>query len=300
LLIAGLAAMSLSAAYGPGRFGLSFGLFPPKTPQGVASLFEHVTQLIAFRPSLITCTYGAGGSSQDMTLEIVSRVRREFGLPVATHLTCVGRTTEQLRDYLTAAQAQGIESVVALRGDPPRGDSSFRPVPGGLRYANELVGLIRAEFPDFGVAVAGYPEKHPEAPSLDADLVSLKRKVDAGAHVVITQLFYDNDDFFRFRDLCAARGIRVPIVPGVMPITNLAKIQRFTSFCGAKLPPELVSRLASAGEDDDAQLDIGVDFAVKQVQALLDAGVPGIHFYVLNRSEAVTRVLADVPLDRRT
>jgi methylenetetrahydrofolate reductase (NADPH) len=290
--------MKFSAAYGPGRFGLSFELFPPKTPQGVASLFEHVTRLMEFRPSLITCTYGAGGSSQDTTLEIVSRVHREFGLPVATHLTCVGRTTEQLREYLTAVKAQGIENVVALRGDPPRGDFTFRPVPGGLRYANELVGLIRAEFPDFGVAVAGYPEKHPEAENPEADLASLKRKVDSGANVVITQLFYDNDDFFRFRDRCAELGIRVPIVPGVMPVTSLAKIQRFTSFCGAKLPSEFVSHLASVGEDEDAQMDIGIDFAVKQVQALLDAGVPGIHFYVLNRSEAVARVLADVPLDR--
>jgi methylenetetrahydrofolate reductase (NADPH) len=292
--------MKFSAAYGPGRFGLSFELFPPKTPQGVSSLFEHLVRLVEFRPSLITCTYGAGGSSQDTTLEIVSRVHREFRLPVATHLTCVGRTADQLRDYLGAAMAQGIENVVALRGDPPRGDTTFRPVPGGLRYANELVDLIRAEFPEVGIAVAGYPEKHPESPSPEADLASLKRKVDSGADVVITQLFYDNYDFFRFRDRCVALGIRVPIVPGVMPVTNLAKIQRFTSFCGAKLPSGFVSRLESVGDDEDAQLDVGVEFAVEQVQALLDAGVPGIHFYVMNRSEAVARVLAGVSIDRPT
>src|SRR6185369_5292072 len=147
--------MKLSAAYGPGKFGLSFELFPPKTPPGVASLFQHVARLVEFRPSFITCTYGAGGSTQDMTLEIVARVHREFQLPVATHLTCVGRTTAQLREYLESAAAQGIENVVALRGDPPRGDTTFQPVPGGLRYANELVELIRAEFSDFGIAVAG-------------------------------------------------------------------------------------------------------------------------------------------------
>jgi methylenetetrahydrofolate reductase (NADPH) len=290
--------MKFSDAYGPGRFGLSFELFPPKTPQGVANLFEHVTRLVEFRPSLITCTYGAGGSSQDMTLEVVSRVHREYRLPVAAHLTCVGRTIDQLRDYLRAANAQEIENVVALRGDPPRGDTTFQPVPGGLRYANELVELIRAEFPDFGIAVAGYPETHQEAPSRDVDLANLKRKVDAGADVVITQLFYDNADFFRFRDRCAAVGIRVPIVPGLLPVTNLAKIQRFAAFCGAKLPAEFVSRLETAGEDDEAQLAIGVEFATRQTQALVDAGVPGIHFYVLNRSEAVARVLADVSIDR--
>jgi methylenetetrahydrofolate reductase (NADPH) len=283
--------MKFSAAYGPDRFGLSFELFPPKTPQGVANLFEHVARLVEFRPSLITCTYGAGGSTQEMTLEVVSRVRREFRLPVAAHLTCVGRTTEQLRQYLRTARAQEIENVVALRGDPPRGDTAFRPVPGGLRNANELVSLIRTEFPDFGIAVAGYPETHLEAPTPEADLANLKRKVDAGADVVITQLFYDNADFFRFRDRCTAVGIGVPIVPGLLPVTNLAKIQRFAAFCGAKLPSEFVSRLESAGDDEQAQLDVGVEFATRQTQALLDAGVPGIHFYVLNRSEAVAKVL---------
>src|SRR5688572_25707857 len=205
--------MTLSAAYGAGKFGLSFELFPPKTEQGIANLFQHVARLVEFRPSFITCTYGAGGSTQSTTLEIVARVHREFRLPVATHLTCVGRTVDELREYLQSARAADVENVVALRGDPPRGDTVFRPVEGGLRYGNELVGLIRAEFPEFGVAVAGYPETHPEAPSSEADLTNLKRKVDAGADVVITQLFYDNADFFRFRDRCAAAGIRVPIVP---------------------------------------------------------------------------------------
>lgn len=286
--------MKFSAAYGPDRFGLSFELFPPKTPQGVANLFEHVARLVEFRPSLITCTYGAGGSTQEMTLEVVSRVHREFRLPVAAHLTCVGRTTDQLREYLRTAGSQGIENVVALRGDPPRGDTAFRPVPGGLRHANELVNLVRAEFPEFGIAVAGYPETHMEAPSPDADLANLKRKVDSGADVVITQLFYDNADFFRFRDRCTALGIRVPIVPGLLPVTNLAKIQRFTSFCGAKLPADFVRCLESAGDDEAAQLEIGVDFATRQTKELIDAGVPGIHFYVLNRSEAVTQVLSNV------
>ena len=217
---------------------------------------------------------------------------------MATHLTCVGRTTDQLREYLRAASAQEIENVVALRGDPPRGDTTFRAVPGGLRYANELVELIRADFPDFGIAVAGYPETHQEAPSREIDLANLKRKVDAGADVVITQVFYDNTDFFRFRDQCVALGIRVPIVPGLMPVTDFARIQRITSLCGAKMPADFVSRLESAGDDADAQFAIGVDFAARQTQALLDAEVPGIHFYVMNRSEAVASVLADVSIIR--
>jgi methylenetetrahydrofolate reductase (NADPH) len=286
--------MTLTAAYGAGKFGLSFELFPPKTPQGVANLFQHVARLVEFRPSFITCTYGAGGSTQETTLQIVARVRREFQLPVATHLTCVGRTVEQLREYLRSAQAADVRNVVALRGDPPRGDTVFRPVEGGLRHANELVALIRGEFPGLGIAVAGYPETHQEAPSAEVDLTNLKRKVDAGADVVITQLFYNNDDFFRFRERCQSLGIRQPIVPGLLPVTNFAQIQRITSLCGAKLPADFLRRLESAGDNADAQFAIGVDFATQQTQALIDAGVPGIHFYVLNRSEATAEVLSSV------
>jgi methylenetetrahydrofolate reductase (NADPH) len=288
--------MKLSAVYGPGKFGLSFELFPPKTPQGSANLFQHVSRLVEFRPSFITCTYGAGGSTQSTTLDVVSRVHREFRLPVATHLTCVGRTVEQLREYLQTACAQGIENVVALRGDPPRGDSTFRPIAGGLCYANELVTLIRAEFSSLGIAVAGYPETHHEAPSPEADLANLKRKAEAGADVIITQLFYNNEDFYRFRDRCRELGILQPIVPGLLPVTNFSQIQRITSLCGARLPAEFVRSLEAAGDDADAQFAIGVDFATRQTQALLDAGVPGIHFYVLNRSEATAKVLGNVAI----
>ena len=291
--------MKLSAAYGPGKFGLSFELFPPKTPQGVSNLFQHVARLNDFRPSFITCTYGAGGSTQELTLEIVARVHREFQLPVATHLTCVGRTAEQLREYLRTARGLNVQNVVALRGDPPQGDTAFRAVPGGFHHANELVALIHGEFPDLGIAVAGYPEKHQEAPSLEVDLANLKRKVDAGADVVITQLFYNNDDFFRFRDRCQALGIDLPIVPGLLPVTNFAQIKRITSLCGAQLPASFVSRLEAAGDAADDQFQIGVEFATEQTQALLDAGVPGIHFYVLNRSEAAAKVLGNVAIGGR-
>jgi methylenetetrahydrofolate reductase (NADPH) len=286
--------MKLSAAYGPGKFGLSFELFPPKTSQGVTNLFEHVARLIEFRPSFITCTYGAGGSTQDLTLEIISRVHKDFKLPVATHLTCVGRTVDELRDYLRKARELGVQNVVALRGDPPKGDTAFRPVEGGYRYANELVCLIHSEFPDLGIAVAGYPEKHQEAPSHDVDLANLKRKVDCGADVIVTQLFYNNEDFFRFRDRCHTLGIHLPIIPGLLPVTNFAQIKRITSLCGAQLPSKFVAQLEAAGEVADDQFKIGVDFATQQAQELVNAGVPGIHFYVLNRSEAATMVLGNI------
>jgi methylenetetrahydrofolate reductase (NADPH) len=286
--------MTLSAVYGPGKFGLSFELFPPKTPQGVANLFQHVARLIGFDPSFITCTYGAGGSTQELTLEIVARVHREFNIPVATHLTCVGRTVEELRKYLQSARQLNVENVVALRGDPPRGDTTFTAIEGGLRYANELVTLIHNEFPDFGIAIAGYPEKHQEAPSHEIDLANLKRKADSGADVIVTQLFYNNEDFFRFRDRCHALGIRLPIVPGLLPVTNFAQIKRITSLCGAQLPTQFVQQLEAAGDAADEQFKIGVDFATQQTKELLDAGVPGVHYYVLNRSEAATEVLRNV------
>ena len=219
--------------YGPDRLGLSFELFPPKTPEGEKSLYRHVSQLMELRPSFITCTYGAGGSTRETTLEVVDRLKQLYEIPVATHLTCVGSTVDQLRGFLRDARLRRIDHVVALRGDPPQGATEFTPVAGGLSHANELVELIRREFSDFGIAVAGYPEKHREAPSLEVDLANLKRKVDAGADLIVTQLFYNNDDFLRFRDRCHAMGIRVPIAPGLLPVTSLAQIQRITALCGA-------------------------------------------------------------------
>lgn len=288
--------MSLADYYSADHLGLSFELFPPKTEVGEQALFRHVDRLVDFKPAYITCTYGAGGSTQNKTLDIVARVRETSGLPVATHLTCVNRTADQLAEYLTEARARGVDNVVALRGDPPKGEESFTAIDGGFHYANELVSFIRERFSDMGIAVAGYPEKHLEAPSLDIDLENLQRKVDAGADVVITQLFYDNADFFAFRDRCTALGINVPIIPGLLPVTNFAQIQRITSLCGAKLPQEFVDALQAAGDDEEAQFDAGVDFATRQMQDLIDAGVPGIHLYVLNKSEAASRVLENLGL----
>jgi len=290
--------MNLSHAYGPGKFGLSFELYPPKTETAEAELFEHVAELMTFRPDYITCTYGAGGSTRSKTLDIVERVRRDFRGATASHLTCVGATVEQLRDYLTEAEKRGVSNIVALRGDPPKGETEFRQVAGGLRYANELVALIKAEFPQFGIVVAGYPEKHLEAPSLDVDLQNLKRKVDSGADAVVTQLFYRNADFFEFRRRCEQLGIKVPIIPGILPVTNLAQIKRITSLCGAQLPDGFRNDLDRCGTDAEAQFEVGVAFAVKQVRELIASGVPGIHFYVLNKSNATGRVLREVALKR--
>lgn len=289
--------MSLAATYGTGRFGLSFELFPPKTAAGEEQLFAHVAELVKFQPDFITCTYGAGGSTRAKTLEIVDQVKQRFAVRVATHLTCVGSTVDDLRAYLQDAAAKSVDYVVALRGDPPKGEATFQAVEGGLRYANELVALIRAEFPAFGVAVAGYPETHQEAPSPDVDLANLKRKVDAGADVVLTQLFYDNADFFRFEEHCRSAGITVPIVPGVLPVTNFAQIQRITSLCKAKLPPAFVEAL-SAADGEQAQFEVGVEYATRQVDELVRHGVCGLHFYVLNKSQATARVLGGVRLPR--
>jgi methylenetetrahydrofolate reductase (NADPH) len=275
------------------KFTLSFELFPPKTAAAEAALWDNLKHLMAFQPDVVTCTYGAGGSTRDKTLDIVEQTKRRFGVRVASHLTCVGSTIEQLRDYLQEVERRGIENIVALRGDPPKGQTSFQAVAGGLRYASELVELIRREFPRLGIAVAGYPETHQEATNPQSDLENLKRKVAAGGHCIITQLFFDNRDFFRFRERCCELGISAPIIPGLLPVTNLAQIQRIASLCKAKLPPEFMAEL---GEQDEAdwQFAVGVRWAARQAQELIDAGVPGLHFYVLNKSSATAAVLNDV------
>ena len=286
--------MSIKDAYENGRFGLSFELFPPKTPESEAMMWRTVEDLMAFEPAMITCTYGAGGSTRGTTLDVIEGVRSRHDLPVASHLTCVGSSVDELREYLREAGDRGVSAIMALRGDPPKGETSFTPVAGGLRYASELVALIRSEFPEFGILVAGYPETHQEAVTAEADLDNLKRKCDAGGDVVVTQLFYDNDDFFRFRDRCEALGISQPIVPGLMPVTNYAQVRRIASLCKARLPDDFTRAFEAAGADEAAQFEAGVEFASRQVHGLIDGGVPGIHFYVLNKSTATSRVLRQV------
>jgi len=282
--------MSLSQYFDGTSRGLSFELFPPKTEEGIPAVLETVAALNKYAPDFYTCTYGAGGSTQNRTMQVATGVNQRFRTPVASHLTCVGSTVDQLRSYLSNAWANGIEHIVALRGDPPKGETSFTPIEGGLRYANELVELIKNEFPQFGIAVAGYPETHQEAPNFEVDLQNLKRKVDAGADIIVTQLFYQNEDFFRFRDACTDLGIDIPIIPGIMPVTNLAQIKRITSMCKAALPSSFLDRLAES-EEADWQFGVGVEFAQNQVRELLDQGAPGMHFYVLNKFQATAAVL---------
>lgn len=289
--------MTIQDFYTNGRTGLSFELFPPKSETGDESLFEHLRSLIQYAPDYITCTYGAGGSTQGRTLDLISRVKTEFSVPVASHLTVVGSTREQLEAYLGDAHSRSVDYIVALRGDPPQGDDQFRPVAGGLAYANELVELIKGSYPDFGIAVAGYPEKHREAPSMDTDLDNLKRKIDTGADIIITQLFYDNQDFFRFLDLCEQKQINVPIVPGILPVVSLKQIRRIASLCDAKLPQSFIDQLEQA-EDPAEQLQVGIEFATRQVAELLEHDVCGLHFYVLNKSESTSRILENLEFNK--
>ena len=290
--------MSITDDYTAGRFGLSFELFPPKSAESEAVMWQTVSELMDFEPVLITCTYGAGGSTRGTTLDVLKGVRARHDIPVASHLTCVGSSIDELRDYLREARQIGVTAIVALRGDPPKGETAFTPVDGGLRYASELVSLIRAEFPELGILVAGYPETHQEAVSPDDDLENLKRKCEAGGDVVVTQLFYDNADYFRFRDRCGALGITTPIVPGVMPVTNYAQVRRIASLCKARLPEAFTGPFEAAGDDEVAQFEAGVNYAARQVEELIAGGVPGIHFYVLNKSPATVRVLNHVGLER--
>ncbi|MDH3583188.1 MAG: methylenetetrahydrofolate reductase [NAD(P)H] [Phycisphaerae bacterium] len=273
------------------RTTFSFEFFPPKTPEAGQLLLERAAELARLHPSFVSVTYGAGGSTRDRTREVVVRLATELSLPAAAHLTCVGHTRSELTELLENYRARGIENIVALRGDRPENGGDFQPAADGLTYASELVELIRDRFgQDFSVAVAGYPEGHPETPSRIADLDHLKRKVDAGADVVITQLFFDNRDFYDFRERCELAGIEVPILAGIMPIASRKGIMRMASLCGARLPARLIRRLNQAGDDDKVVSDIGVDWATQQCRDLLDNQVRGIHLYTLNRCNATVEI----------
>ncbi|WP_298869296.1 methylenetetrahydrofolate reductase [NAD(P)H] [uncultured Gimesia sp.] len=282
--------MRISELYRSGTFGLSVEVFPPKSEKGDAILFQTLEELTRYQPAFVSCTYGAGGSTSKRTIELCNIIQNRFQTPATAHFTCVVSTCEELIEWLKNASEAGINNIMALRGDPPAGQETFIPADGGLRYANELVALIREHFPEMGVGVAGYPEVHPDAPDADTDLANLKRKVDAGADAVYTQLFFNNTRFHDFRERCVQAGIQCPIIPGIMPITDFKRIQRISSMSNSELPAELTSKLESAQDDPEAQFEIGVEFAIKQSQELIDDGVPGIHFYALNRSQACKRI----------
>ena len=283
--------MRIRDIYTGGRFGLSIEIFPPKTPEGDESLRQTLRELTPFQPAFVSCTYGAMGTTSKRTVEWCQEIQNGCGLTATAHFTCVGSTREQLVEWLQYAWSAGIRNIMALRGDAPVGQTEFKMTEGGLKHANELVALIRERFPEMGIGVAGYPEKHPEAPNFDVDFQNLVRKIKTGADAVYTQLFFDNANFFRFRDLLSREQLSVPVVPGIMPITEFARIQRITAMCGAVIPPSLASRLEAAKDDKPAQYEIGVEFAIAQCRELIDQGVPGIHLYCLNKSQACQRIL---------
>ena len=274
--------MKFADFYADGRPAISFELFPPRTERTLAELEERLPRLIDLGPSFMTVTYGALGSTRDLTLEVASKIKLEYGMETAHHLTCVGSSRDEITGILEEIHGKGIENIVALRGDPPRGETEFTPPEDGYGHGNELVEHI-SRIGGFSIAVAGYPEKHLEAPDFETDLQNLKRKVDSGAESVITQLFYDNRDFFSFVDRCRAIGIEQPIVPGLMPILNVQQIKRITDMCGASIPDDLLQQLNDAEDDEESVHQIGIVHTADQAIELLDWGVPGIHFYVLNR-----------------
>ncbi len=268
----------------------SFEFFPPKDNEGFDKLFTTITQLKPCQPTYVSVTFGAGGSTRTKTIDLVGRIKNEIGLESMAHLTCVGSDKEYIAAILDTLQAQGIQNVLALRGDPPQGQEKFEKPENGFAYANELVAFIRANY-DFCIGVAGYPEGHIECPDKKADLDHLKRKVDAGADFIVTQLFFDNRYYFDFIDRAQNLGIQIPIIPGIMPILNVKQVQRFTKMCGSTIPALLMERLEEVQDDPETVRQLGIDHAAEQCEHLLQEGAPGIHFYTLNRSNATLKIL---------
>jgi methylenetetrahydrofolate reductase (NADH) len=268
----------------------SFEFFPPKTPEGIENLYETIRTLAPLEPGYVSVTYGAGGATRDGTVEISTTIKREHGIDTMAHLSCVGETLERLREILTRLDEGGIENVLALRGDPPRGEAEFKPPEGGLSSSAELAALISREF-EFAIGGACFPEVHPEARDLEADIAFLKTKVEAGASFLITQLFFDNNAYFDFVPAARRTGIGVPIIAGVMPITSYAQIKRFCQICEAVIPDPLAEAMEALHGDEEAEFELGVAYAARQCEELLAGGAPGIHFYTLNKAPATRAIL---------
>lgn len=289
--------MRISQAHQGSEPVISFELFPPRDEVAETRLFERtLPALLGLRPGFMTCTYGAGGSTRDKTFDIVTRVKRETGMEVATHLTCVGASRDEIGAYVERVRSEGITNIVALRGDAPEGDGSFQSQADGFRYASELVAYLKS-LGGLDIAVAGYPEGHPECPDKYLDWKRLRDKIEAGADLVITQLFYDIEDFYEFDDYMKNKlGVTVPIVPGVLPILNGPQIRKFCNLCGAKLPKDIANRLDSFGEDKESSRAYGIELATQACEAMIEYGVPGFHFYTLNQVRSVREVLRNLRL----
>ena len=275
----------------------SFEFFPPKTPEGEQNLFRAIGELRPLAPDFVSVTYGAGGSTRQQTIEIVSRIRDDHGLEAMAHFTCVGATVPELRATLDRMAQAGLDNVLALRGDPPAGQDRWTKTEGGLEYSRELVELIGADY-RFAVGAACFPETHVHATSAEDDLAYLKQKVDAGVDFLITQLFFDNELYYDFVERARGAGIGVPIIPGVMPIVGYGQLARFTSMCGATLPEHLLGELEARRDDPEAVAEVGVAYATLQCADLLANGAPGVHFYTLNRSPATRAILSALRLWR--
>ena len=274
---------------------ISFEFFPPRNADGIPGVLDTVAELTAYCPDFISVTYGAGGSTRQFTEEITIKAKESAGVEVMAHLTCAGQTVEELDEVLQRLEGADIENVIALRGDPPRGEQQFTVTEGGFSHASELVSHIKSNY-DFGIAAACYPEGHTEAVSLEQDLEYARLKVDNGAEFLITQLFFDNNDYFAFADKAASAGIDVPVIPGILPVLSGPQIRRFTSLCGSRIPEDLDSELDRLGDDDDGVRELGIEYAARQVEELWASGVPGVHFYVLNRSYSVSKILEQMAL----
>jgi methylenetetrahydrofolate reductase (NADPH) len=274
---------------------VSVEFFPPKTDKGVAALFSEIETIKTLKPAFCSVTYGAGGSTRDKTVELVTRIHRDCQLEVMCHLTVVGQSKDEARSVLTKLKQHGIENIIALGGDPPQGVDDWKPHPDGFHYAVELVREAMA-IGGFSIAVAGFPEVHPRAESRAADLDHLKEKVDAGAVAIITQLFFDNEDYYRFVEDARKLGIKVPIIPGVLPILSAPQVRRFTALCCAKIPARLERELAKAENDDRAAVQIGIEYATRQCEGLIEFGAPGLHFYSLNKSHSPQAICKNLGL----
>jgi methylenetetrahydrofolate reductase (NADPH) len=284
----------IASLYGHGRPVFSFEFFPPKTDDAARKLLRTVGDLReVLAPDFVSVTYGAGGTTRGRTIELVSRILSEHGLTAMAHVTCGGHTRDELAAILERLVGRGIQNVLALRGDAPKGEASFVPMEGGFAHASELAAFVRDNF-DLGIGGACYPESHPESTSDGDDLRWTVHKVESGVQFLITQLFFDNEHYFGFVERAREAGIDVPIIPGIMPITNVSQIERFTKMCGASIPPELHERLTRFEDDPSTVMAIGIEHAIRQCRRLLDGGAPGIHFYTLNKSHATRSILAAI------
>ena len=285
--------MKLADLYAQPGLTLSVEFFPPKTDKGEEALFGEIEIIKSLRPAFCSVTYGAGGSTREKTVDLVDRIRRQCGLETMCHLTVVGQSKDDARGVLRRLQEKGLENVLALGGDPPQGLADWQPHPDGFQHAVELV-REAVSFGCFSVAVAGFPEIHPRAVSRTSDLGYLKDKIDAGAQAIISQLFFDNDQYYRYVEDVTKLGIQVPIIPGVLPIVSAPQIRRFTALCCARIPPQLEQALSKVENDDNAATQLGIEYASRQCEALIQCGVSGLHFYSLNKSHSVSAICTNL------